>query len=76
MLCVTFSHDKDDGEAEEQLHLTAAGDGKLLAHMPLVILSNSILIIIDHFYIWHYSLLSSRLTALMSHMNLNGCILL
>ena len=26
-----FSHDKDDGEAEEQLHLTAAGDGKLLA---------------------------------------------
>ena len=23
------SHDKDDGEAEEQLHLTAAGDGKL-----------------------------------------------
>ena len=56
MLCVTFSHDKDDGEAEEQLHLTAAGDGKLLAHMPLVILSNSILIIIDHFYIWHYSL--------------------
>ena len=56
-VCFTFSHDKDDGEAEEQLHLTAAGDGKLLALTPLVTLTNSILIIIDHFYMALFSAL-------------------